>query len=176
MKSLRHGKDRGIVLKKTRLPNQNVSLTIFSEQSGKIFIFAYGIRTITSRRLSHLESGNYISFSYRIQDDRKYLSETELIFGYSKIKVDELRLQKIYTILQFLHKILPEDEPEYELFVKTMDYFKELNNSVVVDAKAEERFLSDCIEALGYIDTQTRSHQNFDVYDFIQQLTNLKLR
>ena len=81
MKSLRHGKDRGIVLKKTRLPNQNVSLTIFSEQSGKIFIFAYGIRKITSRRLSHLESGNYISFSFRIQDDRKYLSETELIFG-----------------------------------------------------------------------------------------------
>ncbi len=176
MKSLKHGSVRGIVLRKSKLPNQNVSLTFFSELGGKLSVFAYGVRTITSRRLSHLETGNFISFSYRNEDGRLYLSETELAYGYSKIKSDALRLQKMYTTLQFLQKILPENEPEEGIFEKTLDYFKILNNSDEVDARAEEAYLSECLEKLGYIDEKTRKHQNFDVYDFIKQLTNLKLR
>jgi DNA repair protein RecO len=176
MKSLKHGSDKGIVLKKNRLPNQNVSLNIFSEHSGKINIFAYGIRTITSRRLSHLETGNYISFSYRNEDDRLFLSETELIYGYSKIKDDPLRLQKMYVALQLLQKILPENAPESQLYDLTLSYFKELNNNDHVGPQSEETYLNTALMDLGYIDQATQKQPNFDPYDFIKQLTNLKLR
>lgn len=175
MKTLKHASDRGIVLKKSRLPNQNVSLTIFAASSGKIYLYAYGIRNITSRRLSHLETGNYLTFSYRNEDGRLYLAETELIFGYSKIKDDSIKLQRMYTSLQFLQKILPENEPENELFEITLRYFKDLNNKEY-SIMEEEGFLGESLEKLGYIDAQTRAHANFDVYEFIRQLTNLKLR
>ncbi len=176
MKTLKHAVDRGIVLKKHRLPNQNVSLTFFSESSGKMYIFAYGVRNIKSRRLSHLETGNYLSISYRNEDGRIYLSETELVYGYSKIKEDSHRLQKMYVALQFLQKILPENEPEEQIFDATLAYFKKLNNIKELDNPMEEVYLGNCLMILGYVDNATRSHQNFDVYEFIRQLTNLKLR
>lgn len=176
MKTLKHAADRGIVLKKHRLPNQNVSLTFFSQASGKIYIFAYGVRSIKSRRLSHLETGNYISISYRNEDGRLYLSETELVYGYSKVKDDSARLQKMYVALQFLQKILPENEPEERIFEETLEYFKQLNNKVELRGAFEEEYLGTCLMLLGYVDVATLRHQNFDVYEFIRQLTNLKLR
>ncbi|KXK12250.1 MAG: DNA repair protein RecO [Microgenomates bacterium OLB23] len=175
MKSLKHVSERGIVLKKHKLPNQNVSLTVFTEFSGKIYLFAYGVRTITSKRLSHLETGNYLSISYKNEDGRLYLSETELIYGYSKVKDNPTRLEKMYTALLFLQKILPENEPEVDVFNVTLEYFKELNNKDV-RVNQEEDFIGTCLIRLGYIDESTQTQQNFDVYEFVRQLINLKLR
>ena len=168
--------DHGIVLKKLRLPNNNVSLNIFSEKSGKMHLMAYGVRKITSRRLSHLETGNYITFSYRNDDGRIFLVETELVFGYSAIKSNALKLNKVYSVLQFLNKILPENEPEPEVFADTMALFKKLNNSDSLKTMSEEKYLQSMLQKLGYIDQQTAIMATFDVYEFIRELTGLKLQ
>ncbi|MFS8160245.1 MAG: recombination protein O N-terminal domain-containing protein, partial [Candidatus Roizmanbacteria bacterium] len=56
--------DEAVVLKKTKLQESTSSLVLFSKNHGKMRVSAYGVRTLTSRRLSHLETGNFIKFSY----------------------------------------------------------------------------------------------------------------
>lgn len=176
MKAIRHATDYGIVLKKHRLADQHVALNIFSKSSGKVHLTAYGIRRITSRRLSHLETGNYITFSYRNSNGRFFLSETELIFGYSGIKADNDKLQKVYGVLQFLNKILPEGVPELEVFEDTLAFFKKLNNAKNVNKVSDEAYFMSALKKLGYLDAATENSAGFDMYSFIRQLAGLKLR
>ena len=60
----RYGKDEGIVLAKKNLLNGNRLVILFTKAHGKIVLTGYGVRKLTSRRLSHLETGNYIRISF----------------------------------------------------------------------------------------------------------------
>jgi recombinational DNA repair protein (RecF pathway) len=82
----------------------------------------------------------------------------------------------MYVALQLLQKILPENAPESQLYDLTLSYFKELNNNDHVGPQNEETYLNTALMDLGYIDQATQKQPNFDPYDFIKQLTNLKLR
>ena len=79
-------KTRGFVLKKKPLLNRDIILSLFSEAFGKINVFAHGARTITSRRLSHIDTGNFITAEIDKREGRYYLKETKLISGFSQIK------------------------------------------------------------------------------------------
>lgn len=168
--------DHGIVLRKSRLLNNNLSINIFSQHGGKMHLLAYGIRKITSRRLSHLETGNYIVFSFRQDDGRVFLSETELIYGYSQIKDNATKLQKVYRVLQFLNKILPEDEPEEDIFKQTMEYFKRLHSLKKNESLSDEAYFIEVLNKLGYIDAKTSRMASFDVYEFVKELAGVDLR
>ncbi len=171
MKSQRHFTDTGIVMKKIRLKEQHISVDIFSEEGGKLHLFAFGVRNITSRRLSHLETGNIIKFSYSHIESRFLLSETELVSAYSQIKSDPFKLQKLYEILQLLSKILPEQEPEQQVFKETLAMLKNLNNRADITANDVTDFASRILQQLGYIDEKTLQQPGFDPYLFIKQLT-----
>jgi membrane carboxypeptidase/penicillin-binding protein len=69
-----------------------------------------------------------------------------------------------------------ENAPESQLYDLTLSYFKELNNNDHVGPQSEETYLNTALMDLGYIDDATQKQPNFDPYDFIKQLTNLKLR
>lgn len=170
MSSTKHSSGQGIVLRKYKLKDSNISLSIFSKHSGKLHMFAYGVRNITSRRLSHLESGNYIAFTYRSNSEKYYVNETELIYAYSSIKENPAKLTKTYAVLKLLDKILPENEAEGDVFDMTLEYFKKLNNYVDKDRLSnmpdQEEFMTSILVQLGYVDKETTQQNTFDLSDF----------
>ncbi len=162
-------KDEGLIIKKKKLLNGQVMVTIFSLGSGKLVLSAFGIKKLTSKRLSHFEIGNYISFNYTRKGDYLTLGETELQYGHSDIKRDEDKLAVLYKVLFVLNKILPEEEPENSILSITLQFLREMNKDNKTRTKLLDYF-SQVLVLGGFIDEETR---NLATFDPIHQLENI---
>ena len=72
-------KTEAFVLRKRALPNEDKIVTLFSEELGKIHVFAKGIKKLVSRRLPHVQTSNLIQTVLYRKNDNLYLQETSLI-------------------------------------------------------------------------------------------------
>lgn len=171
----RYFKEEGIVLKKIKLREKHRLITFFSKNSGKINLFGFGTGAITSRRLSHLETGNYIKFSYQKKNDTCVLYETDIIWGFSKIKKSTYKLNTLFLLLFILNKILPENQVEKEVFNKTLIFLRDLNNKTELTVGHLNYYLEEILEILGFVDRTKIEGINFDSIDFVEGLINEKL-
>src|SRR3989304_7106821 len=110
-------KSEGIVLKKRSLPSQDIIVTIFSKEMGKIRVLAKGVKKISSKRLPHLQTGNIIGVViYHSIEKKLYLQETALISGLSQIKKDSKKMSFLYFYFHLIDRLLPENQQEFEIY------------------------------------------------------------
>lgn len=169
-------KDEGIVLAKKNLLKDDKLITLFSRKRGKITLIGKGIRKITSRRLSHLETGNFIKFSFFQKNEFAYLHDTELILSYSKIRESSFKIYNLYLILFFLKELLPENEKEPLIFNKTLKILEKLNNkndlkftNLIYD------YLKEILIIEGFINIKEASKKDFNPIGFLEKLLNQKI-
>lgn len=172
---MRHSSDFGIVLKKNQLLGENVLVTLFSLTKGKIVLKAYGVKKLTSRRMAHLETGNYISFSCYQKGAHATLTETELVYGYSKIRKSSEKLAYLFTYLFVLNRVLPEDQPEEVLFSAAKAFLKELNNSTSFVTSDLTRHFDDLLLAAGYLSDDKRNRADYDTLLFVEEIIGRKV-
>lgn len=172
----RYFKDEGIVLRKKNLLNNDKLVSIFSQNHGKIVVLGKGVRKIISRRLSHLETGNFIKFSFYKKDNFCYLRETEVIYGYSKIKKSAEKINIVYLIFFILNKILPENQKEQSIYNKTLDLLKDLNNQDDFDTLEVKCFLKDILIISGFINKDEANNATFDPILYIENLIHEKIK
>lgn len=173
---VRYFKDEGIVLRKKNLLNNDRLITILSKRKGKINLLGKGVRKITSRRLSHLETGNLIKFSFYKKDSYLYLRETELIYGYAKIKQNDRKINLLYLLFFIINKIVAENQKDELVFKRTVRMLKELNNQPSFGIKEAKTFLIDILFFSGFIDKKLLENASFDPFDFIEGLINQKIK
>lgn len=144
-------KTEAIVLKKQELLHNDILLTLFTQTLGKVKVFAKGIKKITSRRLSHAQTGNLINVLLHENRDYLYLSETRLISGFSSIKNSQSKVQALYCYFFVVERLLPENQKEEEVY-------KALKSFIVALAKEEEnihqlltRHINLLMRNLGYL-------------------------
>lgn len=159
------------VLKKRSLLNKDLIVTLFTEAYGRINVFAHGARKITSRRLPHIETGNFIKTLLSRKDDRFYLQETKLISGFSEIKKDQDKVNCLYVYLFVLEKVLPEGQKEEKLFRIFKLFLISLSKNRRID-RVLIKYLNQAMVALGYQKGQLPEES---LYPFIEQLIGEKL-
>jgi len=142
-------KTRGFVLKKRPLLNRDIILTLFSEGLGKINVFAHGARTITSRRLSHIDTGNFITSEIDKREGRYYLKETRLISGFSQIKSNKNKVNYLSVFLFILNRILPEDQREESAYIILRNFLIEISKKNE-NLNVMNKYLNKLIITLGY--------------------------
>lgn len=167
-------KGSGLVIKKRKLLNGQVMLTIFSKESGKLVMSAFGIKKLTSKRLSHFEVGNYISYTYGEKGDFLTIRETELQYGHTKIKSDDKRLQMMFHVFFILNKLLPENQEEDEVFEETLKFLRKMNKESV-SVKEFEAYVAKILLALGYLDPDRLDDPLFDIYKHIESIIGQKV-
>jgi DNA repair protein RecO len=170
----RHNKSEGIVLVKKNILKDDRLVIIFTKDQGKMVFSARGVRTLMSRRSPHLETGNYIKFNYSSLNNFSHIGETELIYGYSKIKTNKQKLDNLFLILFVLNKILPEDLSEIKVFDLTLEILKKLNNKEIENGKLDE-YLCEVLSLLGYLGPEQTDNQTFDVYQYLNDQFNIKI-
>lgn len=170
-----YGRDCGIVFRKKTLLKDTQLITIFSKDSGKIGLFGYGIRTITSRRLSHLETGNFIQFTYTKKDSYYHIAETELVWGFSKIKTSESKLSLMYGLFFILDKLLADSQAEPEIFEQTISLLKKLNSRPNFHLNDLKEYVADILVLAGFIDQHKRATAYFDPFVFVETLIDRKI-
>jgi DNA repair protein RecO len=127
MSTLKHIAVEGFILKKRPYKESDEIVTMFTQQLGKIRIFAKGVKKITSKRLSHLQTGNYVSCILSRRDDLYFLQETYLRSGLSKVKTSPGSMNYLYQYVFILDRLLPELEQEEDVYDAVCGFCKELS-------------------------------------------------
>lgn len=142
-------KTNAIVLRKRNLPNQDIFLSLFTEESGKMSLIAKGIKKITSKRQPHIQTGNLISVIVQKKHDRYYLQDTSLVSAFVKIKNDETKMKHLYLALFVIDRLLPENQQDTQLFSNLQEYLIALSEQKT-DRNRLFEFMNRLMIHLGY--------------------------
>lgn len=143
--------DEGLVLKKMSYRDNKQLISIFSKSNGKVIVSAYGAMKPTSKKISHLETGNVIKFSCHERHEYLYLHETDLLYAHSAIKEDENKLDVMFSMFLILDKIVPEFQEEEDMYQSTLNFLRRLHNGNMTQKDTQQYFV-DLLEIGGYID------------------------
>lgn len=166
--------DEGLIIKKTSYPGNIVRVVIFTKSAGKLVLFAHGAQKLTSRRISHIEIGNYLKFSSHASDKRLTLGETDMQYAHSGVKNSLEKLSVMYDIFFVLEKLLPEGQGEKDVFIETKNFLKKLNKQQT-SAQEERNYFKKILMQLGYIDIKSYESASFDEVAFIEELIGKKI-
>lgn len=164
-------KTEGIVLKKRNLPTQDMIVTIFTQEMGKLRILAKGVKKISSRRLPHLQTGNIINSVIYNSDKKSYLQETSLVSGLSQIKSHSTKMSFIYFYFHLLDRLLPENQQESEIYSVVKHFLIDLSKSAATTPFLEKH-LNVLLRKLGYIDQKESLEE---LHRLVQELMNEKV-
>jgi len=164
-------KTEAIVLKKRDLLNRDVLISLFSQNLGRLTVFAKGVKKITSRRSPHLQTGNLINVLVSHKNDHYYLQETELVSGFSELKSDEKKVNNLYSFLFVLERLLPEQQKETKAYNLTKNFFIDLSKSSE-QKMITYKYLTDIMMQLGYLDKKVSYPE---LKSLIEEIINEKI-
>lgn len=167
----RNLKTEAIVLRKKDLLNRDVLISLFTQDLGRLIVFAKGVKKITSRRSPHLQTGNLINVIISQKNDRYYLQESQLISGFVELKKDELKVKQLYPFLFVLDRLLPEQQKEVKIYNLTKNFLIDLSKS----PKSESiiiKYLTVTMKLMGYLDKKINSSE---LKSLIEEIINEKI-
>ena len=147
----RNLKTEAIVLKKKDLLNKDVLISLFTQDLGRLTIFAKGVKKITSRRSPHLQTGNLINILVSYKNDHYYLQETQMLSGFSELKKEEKKVKQLYAFLFVLERLLPEQQRETKVYNLSKNFLIDLSKSSK-PSLITVKYLTDIMIHLGYLD------------------------
>jgi len=169
---IRSLKTEAIVLRKKDLLNRDVLISFFSQNLGRLTVFAKGIKKITSRRSPHLQTGNLINVLLSHKSDRFYLQESQLISGFSELKKDEDKVRQLYSFLFVLDRLLPEQQKEERVYNLTKKFLIDLSRPSKTNGLRLLYYLNKLMNILGYL----HEDKNFnELKFFIEEIINEKI-
>jgi len=148
---IRSLKTEAIVLRKKNLLNKDVLVSLFTQDLGRLTVFAKGVRKITSRRSPHLQTGNLINVLISHKNDYYYLQESQLISGFSELKKDENKVEQLYLFLFVLDRLLPERQKETKIYNLTKNFLIDLTK-LPKTKKNSVKYLTEMMRLMGYLD------------------------
>lgn len=164
--------DEGIVLRKRSLKEGTYAVTLLTKNNGKSTYFIYHTKKVTSKRLAHFETGQYIRFTYTHRNDSNLLDESEILWGYSNIKSSSIKLRYLYQLFMILYKLLPDEQTEPHLFDQVDQHLRMVNKISENDLTTQklDAFVSSILLYLGYIDKHMYDQKHFEPMSFIENM------
>jgi len=139
-----------LILKSINFKDSDKIYTLLTKELGKISGKAKGIRKIGSKRLSSLDTLNYVRIGIVGDGDIKTITEAKLIHSFSNIKKDFEKLNSAYYFIEILNKIVQESEEDSEIFNLISKCLKRLDEVKYSDTRVENYFEFKLLEHLGY--------------------------
>jgi len=141
----------GFVLKKYTLLEMTQSIIVFTKERGKIRFMIKGAQKLTSRRSSHIQTGNLIKIDATSHASGAwYVRSTALQSGFSVLKESEDKVRVLYNILMVLDRMLPLEQEEsmvYEMFLRAIVH---LNSTHAEHDSVLFTFVREICDTLGY--------------------------
>lgn len=157
-------KIEGFVLKKKNLLQDDVLLTLFTREFGKIMAIAKGARRFSSRRAAHLQTGNLITARLSTYHEMRYIQSTDLISAFSAVRVQE-RMEILYLFLYILDRLLPPEQQEDGIYKTTRIFFIKLSK----ETASPQMILQDCLQSVlvdsGYVEERLALHELLDIVE-----------
>jgi DNA repair protein RecO (recombination protein O) len=156
----------GIILKKSKVKENDQRITFFSRELGKVSFIAPGSSKITSRRVGQLDSLNVISVNLTPHHSMYYLKEVDLVSMLEGIKRSYEKRAALLMVLEILEKLLPVEQPEESIYEFVKRFLVELDRGEG-GAEFVKKHLQQLSQLLGYGQTP--------LPQFVQEMTNRPL-
>lgn len=164
-------KSVALVLKKRAMPRDDMLVVLFSGEFGRVAVYAKGIRSITSKRSPHIQTGNLIEVQLRQSNNNYYLQQTSLISAFQDIKNDLEKMQYVYAAFFVLDNILPELEPEPQVMEQTLRFLSKISANSSGYHSLFLNYLSGIAAVLGFATDEDQP----DIIAHIEQLIDAKI-
>ncbi len=151
-------KTEAIVLRQRHRLKKDTIVTLFTQRYGRLKVFAFGIKKITSRRLSHLQTGNLVTALIYKKDGHFYLQETQLLSGFSQIKNNQQKISYLYFFLFVLDRLLPEGQKEGLIYQWAKKFLITLSKEPNFNNLILNQYLNKTLMLLGYL----KEEKSFD--------------
>lgn len=166
----RRVKTEALVVKKQELLGTDIFVTLLTFEFGKLRVLAKGVKTLSSKRLPHLQTANLIEAVLYKKEDKTYLQETALISGFTKIKNSQQKISVIYYVLFVLDRILPENQKEEEIYNETKKFMITLSRKDHLSNSDLEIYLFHILKRLGYVqDRMSLQLVNYVIEELINE-------
>ncbi len=167
-------KIEGIILKRKNIGEADRLLTVFTKDNGKLQIKAIGVRKITSRRSSHIELLNHVSFTVYKGKAVPILTEAATIENYQHIKSDLKRVGLAYHICEIIDALCADEQEHRGVFSLLKTILADISQKGNIVEKMY-RFEVDLLHQLGFY-PQIEENKNFNPSYFIENLLERKLK
>ena len=161
-------KSTGFILKRIAAREADMTLVVFTQDFGKIFLIAKGAQKITSKRLPALDRLSMVRLQFVEKSSFLYLCTVDLLSSLQSIKYDLTTRTLLLLVADILDGLLPIHQPEQELFVRFKHYIRALSHE---DAHmATLIFLKDTLSLLGYARHGAHVSLN-EIFHTLEELT-----
>ncbi len=169
---MKYLKDIGFVIKRVNFGESDRYITLYTKEHGKMEVVAKGVRKITSRRSSHIEPLNIITFQ-AIKGYKNYiLTEVELVKATDALKTDLKSCAALFMMCELIDTLCPYDEKNTALFHAVLQKLQEKS----IDEAAIHAFQIDILTHLGYWDAKKAFRDGQDIQQFIENITERKMK
>jgi len=172
---MRYLTDIGFVLKRTNFGDSDRYITIFTKYHGKIEVMARGVRKITSRRASHVETINLIRFQSIKGSKNFILTEATVVKSYSALKNDLKCIEKIFLLCELINLLCPPHERHTEVFSLLDNLLTKIEDSGLENVNFLA-FQQNLLILLGFWDGKKEFVDDTQVRYFIENLVERKLK
>ncbi len=141
----------GFVVKKSQMLDASYVVTLFTKSNGKIAMIAKGVKKITSKRASHLQTGNKLKLdATKHVSGVWYLGSTSLLTGISTIKDSAEKSAALYIALQLIDVLIPEDIEERYVYAAFSQFLVRLSHADIDTRQLTLGFARILIGHLGF--------------------------
>lgn len=147
---MKYHKLTGVIINRRALKDSDRFLTIYTEEEGKISVYARGIRSIKSKRGSQLDLFSQIKFEVIEQQGRMTLTSVELIDGHHLSKTKLSNISRLFQIGELVDALTAEHDPHqevYELLLTALSHLSRFDTPEYL-----YRFKKKLLDLLGYGD------------------------
>lgn len=144
--SSKQKKDSVIIIKAINFSEADKILTVYGRNSGKFSIIAKGVRKINSKNRPAIQTLSISEISYFEGKNLGVLKEAVII---KEIITESNQLDEAKRILIIFNKLLPENDPDNEIFSLIYNFSLDVEDKV----KATNSLIIKILQKLGYIDS-----------------------
>ncbi len=147
---MKYQKYSGVIINRRSVKDADRFLTIFTQEEGKIDVYAKSVRSMKSKRSASLDMFSHISFEVIEKNDRRTLTHVDLINGHHSSKESLHNINRLFQIGELIDVLTAESDPHpgiYNLLVLALGNLSRFDTPEYLD-----RFKKKLLLELGYGD------------------------
>ncbi len=168
---MKYLKFSGIIINRHIIKETDRFLTIYTQEEGKISVYAKGVRSIKSKRGSQIDLFSHIKFELFVKNDRRTLTSVELQNGHHLSKTTLNNISRLFQIGELVDALTPEHDPNpevYDLLITALANLSRFETDEYL-----YRFKKKLLQLLGFGDPSLTPDT---INDYIESIMNRSLK
>jgi len=149
---VRNYKAEGIVLKRVNFGEKDKLITIFTKNFGKLTVLAKGIRAIYSKKASHLELFNHVSFYAACGRNLDIVTEAYTLETFPNLRRQLEKVAYTYNIVEVLDRLCAEHQEHNNVYILLLETLRNIDNNSDSNIKSVvDDFILKTLWDLGFL-------------------------